>query len=729
MNKKRVVIFSLVWLLLAGTCAGGYYYFYYYQPSQKQETVAKDVFSEAYTGEILSSIKVLWETNLLQEQKLKFNIEWNVVWVYVSEWKKVLAWELLAEIDKGQLQNELKEAQLNYENANINLWKIIDKLTGDDKKKELSALENQKRKIWLTAYDYNKLISDNETRLTDKYKQIEQTKLNLEKLQKDSKVAKDKLSSDISDQKTDLDYKKKTLSDEKWNIQKSILDEKKSLDSKNMDYNNTFINTYDGIENDITQFFDNLRTTNDYLRIDNEYKTISSNIYFSAKNISYKNEAENYYWWAKSAILTLEKEFKTWNKSTLTTQYLTKLLNLEKDVYDKLYTLWDMIVKWADNSIESESFLQSDISSIKSSGNSLRSTAYSSKKSIDDSILKLANLDTPNELQEKSRIAIEKLNKQLIDLEKDITKNQKDLDNLYLLLPEKIKEVDLQLDKETRAYNQLLLDVQDLKYKNSVALDDKKIEIQDIKQDYAIALKTFDKKYSNVDKNEEVLLQKNALKQAQIAIDQVNKKIESYEIRAPFDGVVDSFAMKVGDKLTNNATDEKFINLINPWVMEIKIKLDQIDVVKIKKWIEAQVTFDSYPDKVFTWVLWAPDSKPIDDNGMKKYQVKMIIDKWDLNIFSGMSANVDIVLDKVSDAILVPTMSIETDQNTGMSYVTLQKNAKKLKQTVEVWLNGNGVTQILSWVTVWDKVLEINFDANVFKPEDFVQPSYGWMPY
>lgn len=723
MAKKRVFQI-IIWCIVVMWIWYAIYYFFYAQTTQKDlNNKSEDVYNKVWTWDIINSIKVLWETNLLNEQKLKFNLDWTVKKINVVEWKNVKSWDILATLDSGELENELKEAQINYENAKINLNKEIEKLQWDDKIKEKTNLESLKRKIALSQYDFNKLKQDNATKLIEKSKEIESSKLNLEKLKKESQISKQNLTTDVKDKKEDYDYKKQNFDDKKWTLEKQIIDEERNLELKIRDYENTFLITYEWVWNDINSFYDNLKTVNDILWFDDEWRTTPANIYFSAKNSSYKNQSENNYWELKWKIKVLEEKYNKWDKNNLSISYLLELLKFEKELYDTMYNFWDSLVKWSDYSIETSELSNSDISSIKSLGNNIRNTWFSSKTNVDSSIEKLKNLDTPEELKEKSRISIESINKSIQDLEKDLTNLEKDFNDLYIVLPEKVKEIDLQIEKEERNLTQIQRDFEDMKYKNKVSEDDAEIDIKTQKQDYEIAIKNFNKKYWNIKESEEVKLLENTLKQSQIAIDQVNKKIENYILKAPFDGVVDSFNLKVWDNLSTNSQEEKYIHIVNPNMMEIKIKLDQIDIVKVKKGMEAQVNFDSYPEKIFTWTLDTIDSKPIDENWVKKYQVKMVIDKWDLNIFSWMSANVDIVFEKKQWVILLPTMSIELNNETWENYVTVLKNWKKEKQPVELWLSSNWNTEIISWLKVWDEVLEINFDANMFQIEDF---SNGW---
>lgn len=728
MNKKKIIIITTIALLWFWSVAWWYYYFKVYKNQSWEQTTTQDVYYTVWTWDIATSIKVLWETNLLQEQKLKFNIDWEIKKVNVKVWDKVKAWDILAELDKTELQNDLKQANITYENAKIALDKLVDKSNNEDKIKDQTSLDDKKRKLDMSTYDLDKLKTDNEQKLKDKQKEIDDLKDSLEKLKIDSKTQSQEINDSLSDKKRDLDYKTATIQDEKWKLQKSIDDEKKSLNNKINDYNKSLINTYNQIDNDLNSIEDNLRVLNQALRIDNDLQKLEDNFFYSAKNSTIKNKATTYYWKTKAWYLDLQSKLSSLDKDKLTIDWLSKVLLFEKDIYENMYQTSIQVAAWADYSVETESFTQSDISSIKSQANSIKTSSATLKSSVDDNVNKLKDADTPETLTKKSSLEVEKLQKDLKDLDINYEKLQKEYSNLSLTTPEKIKALEKSIIDKNIEIQKTTTDLKELKYTTNLSYEDKKIEFKNLKSDYEIELKNFEKKYWSSWESEEIKVARNALKQAEIWIDQVNKKILNYELHSSFDWIIDSLTLKTWDKLSSsNSTDEKFIHLVNPWLMEIKIKLDQIDIVKVSVWVPVNVSFDSYPDKIFTWSINSIDSKPIDDNWTKKYEVKVIIDKWDLNIFSWMSANVEIVFEKKQNVILIPTMSIEMDDKTWTNFITILKDWKKLKQTVEVWLNSDWNTQILSWANVWDQVLQINFDENKFKPEDFNWNS--WVPY
>lgn len=721
-TKKKIII-SIVSLILL---IWGSYYFFFYKNSDSVDSVSPDVFYDVSTWSLLSSINVLWETNLLNEQKLKFNIDGTVKTVYITEWSKVKSGELIAELNKWELENELKDTNIKLENAKLNLDKVLEKFEYEDRIKSEIELENKKNKLDLLVYDIDKAKIDDSEKISLDWSKLEKQLRDLEKQKLDLSIEKSKLDKDFTVQEKDFNFKITNLENDKWKLQTSITDEEKNLTIKINEHNRFLKNTKEQIYTDLTSIEDTLRSINYVLHIDKEYNSnTEKNIYFSAENSTFRNESEVSYWLVKWKMNSLLDKYLSLN-SNYSIDSLISLLAIEKDLYTSLYTLWDNVINWANNSVAVVDFTQWEIDSIRSTWVGLRNTSNTSKNTIDDVIEKLENLDSIETITQKSTIEVNRLKNELSLLEPNLEKTKLEFEASKVSLPFKLKELEyLYLTAETE-YNKALRDYEEQKYKTNLNTTDKSNELKLAKLDYELSLKEFNKRYKTNNLPDEIILAQNEVKQAEISVDQVNKKIENYEIRAPFDWLVDTISLKVGDNLSTNSAEEKYINLINPNIIEIKIKLDQADIVKVKKWTEANITFDSIPDAAFTWAISFIDSKPTDDNWVKKFLVKMMIDKWELNIFSWMTANVEIIFEKIDDCILVPSMSVELDAEKWTNYVTVLVDWKKEKRTVEIWLTNDSMTQILSWVNVWEQILEVNFAANSFETTDFNGPQYYW---
>ncbi|MDD3794010.1 MAG: efflux RND transporter periplasmic adaptor subunit [Candidatus Gracilibacteria bacterium] len=718
--KNKFFISFLVLLI----STSGIYYFKFYKRDNLTTSVGNDVFYTVSTGSLVSSINVLGETNLLNEQKLKFNLNGTVRGVYVKEGDLVKTGDIIAELDKGELNNELKEAYLKLENSKLNLEKSLSKFNYEDKIRAEIEINNKNRKLDNSIHDFSIQDLNDLDRIKLLEENIKKSTLDLDKQKNELELEKTKYEKDFLLSKNDYEYKISNFENEKWKLEKAIIDEEKSLNDKITQYNRSLEDIKEKLYTNLNEYDSYLRNTNSILKIDKDYNYSGDiNIYFSAKNSIYKNNAEISYWAVKGSKIDLEKAFnKTIDFKNINN--LIYLLEQELKIFDSLYSLGDNISKGAANSIETLDFSQSEIDSINSFGTSIRSSVTSSKNNSLDNIDKLKNQDSIDILKQKSQIEITRLKNDLLNLKPNLEKAELDYKTQSLSLPYKINELEISYNTSKLNLEKQKRELSDELYKIENTKKDRENELKLSKLDYEISLKEYQKRYESNSLPEEIVLLQNDVKQAEINIDNVNKKIENYEIRAPFDGIIDNLNLKVGDNLNNNSTEEKYINLVNPNIIEVKIKLDQIDITKIKKGTVVNAIFDSYPDMTFTGAISFIDSKPTDDNGSKKYIVKFLLDKGDLNIYSGMFSNVEIALERIEDAVIVPSMSIELDNDSGQNFVTILVDGKKEKRFVELGITSNSMTQVISGLEVGVQVLEINFDANNFNVEDFKGGGY-----
>lgn len=716
MTKKKILYICL-WVAVIWWGS----YFFLRKWSDSSLIKNPDRFVAVSTWDLSNSINVVGKTTVVNEQKLKFTQWWTVQSVLVTAWQEVKKWDVLAYLDKSEIENEIKDTEIRLDNSKIQFRKLLDKNVNTDKVKAFNELDNLEYKLKNAQQDLENMIKEQQENVSDKEIQIKDLTKEIENQKLDLQTNKSGVDEDYSLKKKELEDKEKSIKIDEENLSISIDQENKNLNNKISSYYKEIENTYLLLKDDISDADQSLRAMNDLLWVDKDYASSYYNAYFSVKNSSYKTQTEKYYFESKNNMQDLKNYVETLNANSLQIPDLLSWLNIDKKMYNSLYEAWDYGVKWLDNSVESTTFSSSDISNYKSTFNSAKSKAFGKKSSLVDQIVKLQDLESPERLRKNSENEIEKKKQAFEDSKNTLERLRKEIKTMESTLDTKKSQYDIGFSKSQQTLENLKNSYNKLKIDNNIAIANKKSEIKNMTLDYEIAKKDFDK----FDDNDEIKISQNWVKQNEISLDQVKKKMENYELRAPFDGVVNKIDLKVWDNLTS--TNESSISLINPNLIEVVIKLDQIDVVKIRKWQIANIVFDSFPWTVFTWSLGDIDSKPVEEDWTTKYQLSILLTKgWaEENIFSWMSASVEIVIDKIENVLMLPSMSIEVDEADWKNYVTLHKDGQKIKKYVEVWMVSNWNTEILSGLNIWDEVLEINFDANKFKPEDF--NSFWWM--
>lgn len=187
----------------------------------------------------------------------------------------------------------------------------------------------------------------------------------------------------------------------------------------------------------------------------------------------------------------------------------------------------------------------------------------------------------------------------------------------------------------------------------------------------------------------------NWIKQSELVIANTKKWIENYQIIAPFDWKIRKIDFNIWDKIV--ATDNKFIYIENPDLVDISLLLDQVDIVQVEEWMLAEVEFDAYPGIIFHWVLWEIDTSANISAGVVSYTVKIRINKWDYKIYGWMSANVKIIKNQKKNVIQIPTSYVQTEWN--KNYVL---NLSWEKIEIKTWISDDLMVEIKSWLKKWD---------------------------
>lgn len=88
-------------------------------------TVTEKDLSTVEKWSIEVTTQVLWTTQLTTSQKLTFWAGWKITKIYVKPWDTVRRWQVLAQLDLRDVNNDLRQQQLSIQNASINYSKLF----------------------------------------------------------------------------------------------------------------------------------------------------------------------------------------------------------------------------------------------------------------------------------------------------------------------------------------------------------------------------------------------------------------------------------------------------------------------------------------------------------------------------------------------------------------------------------------------------------------------------
>ena len=395
----------------------------------------------------------------------------------------------------------------------------------------------------------------------------------------------------------------------------------------------------------------------------------------------YKYEvARNDYIWAEDLYLKIQSEKwynqLSWNLDELREKYnnlntksISDLTSEEVvDAYSTLKTLWNNLVDWWEinydmfkASVTSSSYTLENIEAdAKNFGTDLQSLWLKYVQLYTSKVSTLADLDDDTSLEDtklkldKAKTNLDKLNMQI-----DVLKAQQEKDKATL---------EDNIDTSLRNLNK-------------IAWWESLKETQ-IKQ------------------------ARNRLNQLQRNLRNIRDKYDDYELTANFDWVITEMDIQVWDSINpaSSNTNPKYIYVESNNILEMTFDVEQIDIIQLKVWMDAEVYLDAYPNEIYHGKISEINTIPNTSSMTTTYTMTVTFEKNDPNetILAWMWGSAKIILNKIENVLLVPSQAITTISWQNM--VMLKRWEQWVEAPVEIWDSDETNTEIVSWLKSWDIV-------------------------
>jgi HlyD family secretion protein len=173
-------------------------------------------------------------------------------------------------------------------------------------------------------------------------------------------------------------------------------------------------------------------------------------------------------------------------------------------------------------------------------------------------------------------------------------------------------------------------------------------------------------------------------------LNQSRDQLSKTAISSPTDGTVSSLTSEVGERVvgTGSFAGTEIMRVANLDDMEVRVNVNENDVVNVKDGDRARITIDAYPGRKFAGSVKeiASAARTTGQNTQEEvtnFQVKIRIADKDVRLRPGMSANVDIETKTVENVVAVPIQSVTVRSREGSK--TIEQLAsdrdKKAKET------------------------------------------------
>lgn len=645
--SKKSIFFIIIVLIIS-------VFWYFWNADKKEKLENKELKKQEHIvkkWDIKNLVKANAKVQLANEQKLSFWKEWKIIEVFVKEWDQIQAWQILAELDLSTYENNIKQANLELENAILWLRKLEENDTSLREKQLITQINEGNKNYGLWKNEEILLKNNQETLLKQKNDQLNQ-------LSKDYQIALKNLELTKNWVYIDTNFEtEETLS--------KLTDRTQKIKS--------IINSLN------TNIWD--------LKLIVE--SIDEIIWVSKKFNNQDYEKYDWFLWAKNTYIKEETKKNVIDSYSLIEKYknifnTVSTENTDKEIYDiieEFYKETELIVKLCDNSIETLdasivslwSLTQEMINNFKEKIKSIRANVLNTRLNLDNLSSSINYLQSKQIQEDKLDLSLEGKN---LNYEKQaafVEKQKNDIEIFKQELEDLKNSQKNELDRKISQNNSILENINLLE-----------AELKDLR-DWA----------DKIDLNRQRIL----IKQAELNLEKTKDQKEDYQIIADFDWRVRSIDIKKWEQYKIN--DAKYIVVENPDLIELKMQINQIDIVKVKEKSPVEITFDAYPEKIIYAKVTDRNVNPEDNwRGWIYYEASIIIDKQNLEILAWMTALVSIITDEAKNIIVIPSLSVVKKWE---KIFVEKKIWDKFKLTeIEIWIKNNFLYEVKKWLNEWD---------------------------
>lgn len=162
------------------------------------------------------------------------------------------------------------------------------------------------------------------------------------------------------------------------------------------------------------------------------------------------------------------------------------------------------------------------------------------------------------------------------------------------------------------------------------------------------------------------------IRRAEGLVKQMQDTLEKTTLYAPIDGTVSSRTSEVGERVvaTGQFTGTEVMRVANLDEMEVRVNVNENDVVNVKVGDRARITIDAFPNRKFTGKVkeigsTAKTQGANTQEEVTNFQVKIRVEGAGAALRPGMSANADIETRTVTDVVAIPIQSVTVRSREG----------------------------------------------------------------
>ena len=188
-------------------------------------------------------------------------------------------------------------------------------------------------------------------------------------------------------------------------------------------------------------------------------------------------------------------------------------------------------------------------------------------------------------------------------------------------------------------------------------------------------------------------------------------------VLAPMDGRISSVLYSEDTTATTTtATATDLVELYPDLSMTITISIDETDILALEEDQEAEISVSSVSeDEIFPGTVTKISKVADTSTGVTQYSAEVTLDKV-YGMLAGMTADVDIKIQGVENALIIPIDALHQTRDTYFVYTSYDEETKQYGGMREVTIGMQNDTQveILSGLNVGEKIYYTEAPQNIF---------------
>lgn len=437
------------------------------------------------------------------------------------------------------------------------------------------------------------------------------------------------------------------------NFEKNYTETLKGLETKKT---SLLENIKISIDNSFATFDGALTSVDTLLWVTETHKSTNDTyeVYLSAKNIAFKNQAENLFTQNNALFITLKWKYsKDFTQEELVAFY-SEVIALS----DKMVSLFDLVNSVLDYSITSSTFLDATLSSFKASMKANQSQIIGIKSNL------------------------VWLNNSLNDLENTITSTTTSLGTQKSTIEQAIKIAQATLDNTLASTSSTIDSISSTENTTKIQLENTITTIQSSRETAENALKIAQNQYNAAKANYESQLAgvKSQLDSATWQKNSLNQQLDNAYIKAPFSGVITSKNIEIGSSVSPASQVFWIANFVNK-VVKIDVNSENIKYLQLGTQVQIEKN-----GKMGTWQISLLSSSA--DTNTKMFKVEITLSPGELHDYLILWDFVDIFIQKQlgeETFLIIPFSALLVGWNNTYSVYIVGSGSLVEERKVEIW--------------------------------------------